>query len=100
MYSDDVDLCWRLQRDGWVVRYQPAARVMHVQGASSARHPYRMLVAHHVSLLRFANRTTSGWRRAQLPVVAAGLATRAGLLAARQALGRTRWAPGPAGGGE
>ncbi|HUQ40081.1 MAG TPA: glycosyltransferase family 2 protein [Acidimicrobiales bacterium] len=100
MYSEDVDLCWRLGRHGWSVRYQPAARVLHLQGASSARHPYRMLVAHHVSLLRFANRTTTGSRRALLPVVAAGLATRAGLLAARQALGRSRWAPGPAGSAE
>ena len=43
-----------------VVAYEPAAQVTHVQGVSADRHPYRMLLAHHVSMWRFAARTTSG----------------------------------------
>ena len=62
MYMEDVDLCWRLGRAGWGVGYEPAARVLHVQGVSTNRHPYRMLAAHHRSMWRFAWRTTTGAR--------------------------------------
>ena len=50
MYLEDVDLCWRLGGAGWAVAYEPAAQVVHVQGVSADRHPYRMLLAHHVSI--------------------------------------------------
>ncbi|HEX7275758.1 MAG TPA: glycosyltransferase family 2 protein, partial [Acidimicrobiales bacterium] len=83
MYVEDVDLCWRLRKAGWTVGYQPAGRVVHTVGASSQLAPYRMILAHHRSLLRFANRTTTGPGRALLPAVAAGLAVRT-LLACAQ----------------
>jgi N-acetylglucosaminyl-diphospho-decaprenol L-rhamnosyltransferase len=76
MYMEDVDLCWRLRVGGWAVGYEPAAEVMHVQGASTNRRPYRMLGAHHRSMWRFAWRTTTGPRRAALPLVAVGLGGR------------------------
>ena len=38
------------------------AAVTHVQGVSTARHPYRMIVAHHRSALRFTMRPC--WARA------------------------------------
>lgn len=31
-YQDDTDLCWRAQRFGWKVVYQPAARAVHGRG--------------------------------------------------------------------
>ena len=76
MYAEDVDLCWRAGRAGWKVLYEPAARIVHVQGVSTDNHPYWMIFEHHKALLRFAFRSTTGWRRALLPVVAAGLAAR------------------------
>jgi N-acetylglucosaminyl-diphospho-decaprenol L-rhamnosyltransferase len=79
MYAEDVDLCWRLGRAGWRVSYAPSAEVTHLQGQSTDRHPYRMIVEHHRSLFRFAARTSTGWRRMVLPLVAAGLAVRLGL---------------------
>ena len=85
MYSEDVDLCWRAWRAGWRVAYEPSAAVVHTQGVSADQRPYRMIVAHHWSLLRFARRTTTGWRRALLPLVAAGLALRAALACAQRA---------------
>lgn len=91
MYAEDVDLCRRLGEQGWETLYVPSARVTHAQGVSSARHPYRMIVAHHRSLLRFASLTANGPRdRALLPVVAAGLALRAAILAAGRAVGNRR----------
>ena len=43
---------------------------------STARHPYKMMLAHHRSALRFTVRTTSGWRRAALPLAAVVLGLR------------------------
>ena len=88
MYLEDVDLCWRLGRAGWGVAYEPSGCVLHVQGVSTDQHPYRMILAHHESLLRFAWRTTTGWRRLLLPVVAVGLAVRVVGASAQRAAGR------------
>jgi N-acetylglucosaminyl-diphospho-decaprenol L-rhamnosyltransferase len=76
MYMEDVDLCWRAGRAGWRTLYQPEAVVVHAQGVSAETRPYRMILAHHRSMLTFARRTTTGWRRGLLPVVAAGVALR------------------------
>ncbi|MDQ2754615.1 MAG: glycosyltransferase family 2 protein [Actinomycetota bacterium] len=79
MYLEDVDLCWRAQQAGWAVGYEPAAEVMHVQGVSAGQHPYRMLLAHHRSMWRFAGQSTTGAGRLMLPVLAAGLVGRLAL---------------------
>jgi len=76
MYVEDVDLCWRWRQAQWLVGYTPAGRVTHAVGASSRQVPYRMIAAHHRSLLRFAVRTTTGAQRLLLPAVAVGLAVR------------------------
>ena len=81
MYVEDVDLCWRLGRSGRRVAYVPTAEVVHLQGTSTAHHPYRMILEHHRSLLRFAARSSEGWRRALLPLVAVGAVVRASLAA-------------------
>lgn len=86
MYLEDTDLCLRAERAGYTVLFEPRAVVSHVQGLSTARHPYRMLAAHHHSALRFAARTTSGWRRLGLPAVALLLAARLAVVALRQAV--------------
>jgi len=90
MYLEDVDLCWRLRQAGWEVTYEPAAQVVHVQGVSADRHPYRMLLAHHVSIWRFARRSTAGSRRAALLLVAPGLVVRFFLASARRLMSGER----------
>ena len=90
MYVEDVDLCWRASRAGWGVVFEPAARVVHVQGVSSERAPYRMIAEHHRSLLRFYRRTATGPRRGLVPLVAAGLAVRAGLACAQRSVTAAR----------
>ncbi|HWD51046.1 MAG TPA: glycosyltransferase family 2 protein [Acidimicrobiales bacterium] len=86
MYLEEVDLCWRLGQAGWRVGYAPAAVVTHQQGVSTDRHPYRMIIEHHRSLLRFAGQSTSGWRRALLPLVVVGIGVRAVLAGIRKAV--------------
>ncbi len=89
MYVEDVDLCWRLWRAGWTVGYEPGGLVTHTIGGSSQLTPYRMILAHHRSLYRFADRTTEGRRRMVLPAVAAGLAFRTVLAWARHGVDHT-----------
>ncbi|MBA3302382.1 MAG: glycosyltransferase family 2 protein [Acidimicrobiia bacterium] len=76
MYLEDVDLCWRLHRAGWRVRYEPAGEAVHDIGRSTDQRPYRMIAAHHHSLVRYAVRTTTGWRRLLLPLIVASLGVR------------------------
>ncbi|MDQ1374399.1 MAG: N-acetylglucosaminyl-diphospho-decaprenol L-rhamnosyltransferase [Actinomycetota bacterium] len=91
MYVEDVDLCWRAHRAGWAVAYEPAARVVHLQGVSSDLVPYRMIAAHHRSLFQFWWKTTSGpGRLALTPLVAGGLALRT-VLASLQRLLESVW---------
>ena len=61
MYLEDTDLCWRLRRAGWEVAYEPAAVIVHVQGVSTSRRPYRMLLEHHRSAWRFAQTRLTGF---------------------------------------
>ena len=84
MYVEDLDLCWRLHRAGWLVRYVPDAVVVHSQGLSAARHPAKMLIAHHRSTWRFATRRARGAERALLPIMGAGLMLRLVLALGRE----------------
>jgi N-acetylglucosaminyl-diphospho-decaprenol L-rhamnosyltransferase len=94
MYMEDVDLCWRLRRAGWRTGYEPAARVSHDIGRSTDQTPYRMILAHHRSMLTFAWRSSSGLGRALVPVVAVALAVRTVLAwIQRAARGRPHAAP-------
>jgi N-acetylglucosaminyl-diphospho-decaprenol L-rhamnosyltransferase len=98
MYGEDVDICWRAWKHGWEVTYEPAARVTHVQGVSTDRHPYRMIAEHHRGLFRFAVRSSEGWERLLLPVMAAGLVVRTPLAWAHRLLaGRRRRGGGATG---
>lgn len=76
MYFEDVDLCWRMNAEGYSCCFEPTAEVTHVGGASTKKMPVRMQLAHHRSAFRFARRTARGPQRALLPFVAVGLVLR------------------------
>ncbi len=88
LYFEDVDLCWRLNRRGWRVRYEPSATVVHSGAGSTSRRRSVSVVAHHRSAWRFVAATTTGWRRLLLPIVAAGLIARCGVELVLARLGR------------
>ena len=73
MFAEDMDLCFRAHALGIGVGVAPAAVVTHVEGVTRRSHPYRMLVAHHRSALRFAASSTRGPARLALPLAAAVL---------------------------
>lgn len=94
MYMEDVDLCWRLRTLGWRTGYDPAARVTHEIGRSTDQTPYRMILAHHRSMLTFARRSSTGPRRVLVPLMAAALALRTVLAWIQRAFrGRPHAAP-------
>lgn len=86
MFFEDVDLCRRLEADGWRVAYEPIGRVVHVVGASRSGRRYRSIYWHHRAAYRYAAKWWHGPRRALLPVAAAFLAARGLALGAREAL--------------
>jgi N-acetylglucosaminyl-diphospho-decaprenol L-rhamnosyltransferase len=93
MYMEDIDLCWRLRRLGWRIAYEPGGSAMHVQGASTDRHPYRMIVEHHRSVYRFATQRWRGAQRWLLLPAAVFLGARAAVELVARALGPRPEAP-------
>jgi N-acetylglucosaminyl-diphospho-decaprenol L-rhamnosyltransferase len=53
MYSEEMDLCYRLRQAGWEVWYVPAAEVVHHEAASSSQDLFRRNVNFHESRYRF-----------------------------------------------
>jgi GT2 family glycosyltransferase len=53
LYSEDVDLCWRLQEAGWATFYVPSAVIWHHVGRSSRQAPFRALYERHRSMYTF-----------------------------------------------
>ena len=96
MYVEDLDLCWRLRRAGWGVGIVSDAAVLHLHGVSAARHPYQMLVAHHLSTWKFAVRSLEGGKRTLLPLIGVGLVARAATAALAQRVKRARRPSPPA----
>lgn len=53
IYSDEVDLCYRLTQAGWEIRFTPTAEIVHIGGASLRQQRNDMLVQLYRSRLRF-----------------------------------------------
>lgn len=90
MYAEDVDLCWRARQAGWRTAFEPAARIVHVQGASTNLRAYRMIVRHHLSILKFWAKTVQGPQKALVPLGAVLLGLRAGLACGQRAIRAAR----------
>ncbi len=91
MYFEEMDFCLRLARAGWRVVYDPVAEVTHILGGSTRSAPYRKVLNHHRSALRFYRRRYArDPRLALLPLVAAFLALRGLASLARTAIAQAR----------
>jgi N-acetylglucosaminyl-diphospho-decaprenol L-rhamnosyltransferase len=89
MYFEEMDLCLRLHRAGWRVVFDPLAEVKHVVGGSTRSAPYRKVVHHHASALRFyCRRYARDPRLVMAPLVAGFLAVRGVASLARTAVTR------------
>jgi GT2 family glycosyltransferase len=74
MYAEEVDLCWRIQRQGWRVWCVPRAEIVHHVGQSTRQAPDPMFVALWRSRFRLFRRTRGeGYLRWLRLVVRLGL---------------------------
>ena len=76
MFAEDMDLCWRVREHGLEIAAVNEAVVTHAEGVSRRHASRAMLVAHHVSALRFEAYHARGWRRLLVPVAGAVLGLR------------------------
>ncbi len=60
MYSEDVDLCYRMHRANWEVRYCPRAEVVHVREGSTAQYREAMQAQLYASRDRYYRMHYSG----------------------------------------
>jgi len=69
MYSEEVDLCYRLKNAGWQVHFAPVATVVHVGGVSTAQDRTHMNMQLFASIILFYQRHYSSLRVAQVKIV-------------------------------
>lgn len=56
MYTEDVDLCFRLHRDGWAVHWMPSATAIHHGGQSTRQVRTEMFIELYRSKIEFFRR--------------------------------------------
>jgi hypothetical protein len=65
IYSEEVDLCYRIQRAGWRMYWVPLAEVMHFGGQSTQQVPTEMFLNLYHSKIKYF-RKHYGWTAAQI----------------------------------
>ena len=65
MYSEEVDLCYKIQRAGWRLLWVPQAKVVHFGGQSTKQVPTEMFLNLYHGKIKFF-RKHSGWLSAQI----------------------------------
>jgi GT2 family glycosyltransferase len=60
MFLNEVDWCFRLNKNGWKIYFLPEARVIHLQGVSIKKARLAMTVSSHRSLAAFFGKHYSG----------------------------------------
>jgi N-acetylglucosaminyl-diphospho-decaprenol L-rhamnosyltransferase len=66
MFSEEVDLCYRLKKAGWEVHFTPAVTVVHVEGASTKENYTEMELLRYSGTQRFYQNHYSRFQMAQL----------------------------------
>jgi GT2 family glycosyltransferase len=69
MYSEEVDLCYRMKQAGWQVRYTPEAVVTHIWGGSSRKVPRETFLRLYASRVRFFRKHYGSVRTAMYKAV-------------------------------
>ena len=65
MYSEEVDLCYRIQRAGWRLFWVPQAEVVHFGGQSTQQAPTEMFLNLYHGKIKYF-RKLNGWLAAQI----------------------------------
>lgn len=81
IYSEEVDLCYRIQRAGWRIYWVPQAEVVHFGGQSTRQVPTEMFLNLYHSNIKYF-RKHYGWSAAQIYKLILGVAALARLILA------------------
>jgi GT2 family glycosyltransferase len=65
MYSEEVDVCYRIQRAGWRLFWVPQAEVVHFGGQSTQQVPAEMFLNLYHGKIKYF-RKHNGWSAAQI----------------------------------
>jgi len=65
IYSEEVDLCYRIQRAGWRLYWVPEAEVVHFGGQSTQQVPTEMFLHLYLSKIKYF-RKHYGWTASQI----------------------------------
>ena len=65
MYSEEIDLCYRIQRAGWRLFWVPEAEVVHFGGQSTQQAPTEMFLNLYHGKIKYF-RKHNGWLAAQI----------------------------------
>jgi len=68
MYSEEVDLCYRLRQAGWEIHFAPVTAVVHVRGASTKQYPAKMIEENYKSRLQFSRKHYSYAKQVEFAV--------------------------------
>ncbi|MDD4153297.1 MAG: glycosyltransferase family 2 protein [bacterium] len=60
MYCEDMDWCFRLSKALWKIYYLPHLAIVHHRGASSSQTAPKMILAHHISMWKYAQKHLRG----------------------------------------
>lgn len=73
MYSEEVDLCYRLHDTGWQIHFAPVTTVVHVGGISTMQRRTEMGVQVFASIIQFYEQHCSRIRRLEVVAIVKGL---------------------------
>jgi GT2 family glycosyltransferase len=63
MYAEDIDLCYRITRAGYVNYYLPTTQIIHFKGESTKLHSLSYVLAFYKASLQFIQKHYRGLRR-------------------------------------
>jgi GT2 family glycosyltransferase/lipopolysaccharide/colanic/teichoic acid biosynthesis glycosyltransferase len=56
MYGEDIDLCYKIKKEGWKIFYTPATQAIHYKGESTKKGEFSYVSNFYSAMLIFANK--------------------------------------------
>lgn len=61
MYSEEIDFCYRVRKNGWQIYYYPGAQIIHIRGGTSGQFSNQMFLELHKSQIKFCYKHHPNW---------------------------------------